>query len=147
MLKDVPLVLKHPVKQGISQTAQPQLFTITNLMVGFFFAIGVTLVNLILADKLIADKTALPGSGEVVTINVADMLLGFVTGNAPDISQAELQRRTRALNADLEAVVASLAEEYNFIVVNGGSVLAGARDITPMVLDRMRDTAAFGGQQ
>ena len=147
MPEDAPLMLRHPVKQGAPQLTQHSVFTITNLIIGFAFAISVTLVNLVLTDKLISDRAFLAGVGEVVTINVADMLLGFVTGNAPDISQVELQRRTRALNTDLEAVVASLAKEHGFIVVNAGSVLAGARDITPMVLDRMRNTAAFGGQR
>lgn len=96
---------------------------------------GVVLLACNLAVTLVVlDYAGLLERPEIVSVNAADMLTGFVVAQDPDISEEDLARRLREMNAGLEEAIDRVARDHNLIVVNSAAVLAGPRDITPQML-------------
>lgn len=74
------------------------------------------------------------GRPEVVSIDAADLIRGFVDAQRPDVSDEELQARIRVLNANLDPIVQAYAREHGLVIVNSAVVLAGIRDVTSELL-------------
>ena len=103
-------------------------------LIGACFA-GAALLVLNLAVTLsVLDLYGLLQNREIVSINAADMVMGFVAAQDATISEEELQLRVRALNQNLDQVIGAFAQERNVIVVNSAAVLGGTRDVTGDVL-------------
>lgn len=96
---------------------------------------GVALVVLNLAVTLaVLDYNGLLRTPEIVSLDAANMVLGFVSAQDPDVTEDVLQARIRSLNANLDGVIASYAQDRGVIVVNSAAVLGGTRDVTGDVL-------------
>ena len=96
-------------------------------------ATALAVVNVALTIWIL-DRNDLLHAPEIVSIDAADMVVGFVAAQDPDVSQEELQARIRNLNAGLDDAIADFAEERGVIVVNAAAVLGGTRDVTPEML-------------
>ncbi len=82
----------------------------------------------------ILERNDLLRAPEIVSIDAANMVMGFVAAQDPDVSQEALQARIRNLNAGLDGAIADFAQERGVIVVNSAAVLGGTRDVTPEML-------------
>ena len=67
--------------------------------------------------------------------------MGFVATKGEDVSEQEWQSRILSIRANLDEIMATLANERGVIVVNSAAVLGGTRDVTPDML------ASLGLQQ
>ena len=84
----------------------------------------------------VLDRTGNLGRPEIVSIDAADLIRGFVDAQGRDVSDEELQARVRALNANLDPIVQAYARERGLMIVNSAAVLGGVRDITPDLLQQ-----------
>ncbi|MEP2780814.1 MAG: hypothetical protein ABJO67_02490 [Pseudoruegeria sp.] len=111
-----------------------------SLFAGVFLVLTVG-INVLITTKLLKQHDAY--TPRIVTVNSADLLLGLVVQSDPSISQDALNAKARRMNASLEKIVLELAQDRNLIVVNSASVLAGAEDISGLVLSH----PAFAGEK
>jgi len=98
-----------------------------------FVAVALLVLNLAVTLSVL-DRYGLLQNREIVSINAANMVMGFVAAQDARISEEELQLRVRALNQSLDAVIGTFAQNRNLIVVNSAAVLGGTRDVTGDVL-------------
>ena len=96
-------------------------------------AVAFALVNVAITLMVLKHSGNL-GRPEVVSIDAADLIRGFVDAQGPDVSDEELQARVRVLNANLDPIVQAYAREHGLVIVNSAVVLAGIRDVTSEVL-------------
>ena len=57
--------------------------------------------------------------------------MGFVATKGEDVSEQEWQSRILSIRANLDEIMATLANERGVIVVNSAAVLGGTREVTP----------------
>lgn len=110
-------------------------FNITNLIGLLAGAACFALVNVAITLTVL-DRTGNLGRPEIVSIDAANLIRGFVDAQGRDVSDEELQARVRALNANLDPIVQAYASERGLMIVNSAAVLGGARDITPDLLQQ-----------
>lgn len=106
---------------------------ISKLIGGAALVVGVLAVNAVLTNFLMT-KSHAAQAPMVVTVNSADMLMGFVASRDPGISDADIKLQAAAFNRDLDGVLARFAQENNLLIVNSAAVVSGAQDVTPAVL-------------
>lgn len=98
-------------------------------------AFGLLLIVVNLAVTLwVLDRNGFLEKREIVSIDAANMVMGFVAAQDPNVSEAVLERRIRALNEGLDGAIRTFAADRNVIVVNSAAVLGGTRDVTPDML-------------
>ncbi|MEJ8563434.1 TrbI F-type domain-containing protein [Yoonia sp. GPGPB17] len=119
-------------KNKVSTT---DLFNITNLIGFLGGAACFALVNVAITLTVL-DRTGNLGRPEIVSIDAADLIRGFVDAQGRDVSDEELQARVRVLNANLDPIVQAYASERGLMIVNSAAVLGGVRDITPDLLQQ-----------
>jgi hypothetical protein len=98
-----------------------------------FGSIVLAIVN-VAVTLIVLDMSGNLGRQEIVSIDAADLIKGFVAAQGPDVSDDELQARIRALNANIDPLIRAYAAERNLLVVNAAAVLGGVRDVTPDLL-------------
>ena len=108
-------------------------FNIINL-IGFLAAAACFALVNVAITLTILERTGNLGRPEIVSIDAADLIRGFVDAQGRDVSDEELQARVRALNANLDPIVEAYARERGLMIVNAAAVLGGVRDITPDLL-------------
>lgn len=108
----------------------PTTYGVFNILFG---AIVLSIVN-VAVTLIVLDKTGNLGRQEIVSIDAADLIKGFVSAQSPDVTDDELQGLIRALNANIDPLIEAYAAERNLLVVNAAAILGGARDITPDLL-------------
>lgn len=118
-----------------NKVSKPDLFNITNLIGVLTVAACFALVNVAITLTVL-DSTGNLGRPEIVSIDAADLIRGFVDAQGRDVSDEELQARVRALNANLDPIVQAYASERGLMIVNSAAVLGGVRDITPDLLQQ-----------
>lgn len=109
------------------------LFNI-RFIIGLFCAACVFAILNLALTLLVLDRSGNLTSREIVSINAADMVMGFVASQDPSISEEELKAKVLQLNQSLDPIISAFAAENNLIVVNSAAVLGGTRDITPAML-------------
>lgn len=118
----------------------PSSFGIKSVLSLLAAAVALTVINVAITLTVL-DRYGFLKNQEVVSLDAATMIMGFVAAQGADVSEEELQSRIRALNANLDEIVATFANERGVIVVNSAAVLGGTRDVTPDML------ASLGLQQ
>ena len=118
-----------------NKVSSTDLFNITNLIGLLAGAACFDLVNVAITLTVL-DRTGNLGRPEIVSIDAADLIRGFVDAQGRDVSDEELQARVRALNANLDPIVQAYARERGLMIVNSAAVLGGVRDITPDLLQQ-----------
>ncbi|WP_342075153.1 TrbI F-type domain-containing protein [Yoonia sp. SS1-5] len=114
----------------MSEPSKPFFGTLIGITVS---AVVLTAINVAIT-LTIMDRYGLLHAPEIVSIDAANMVMGFVAAQDPGISEEDLQQRIRSLNANLDGVIATFARERGVIVVNSAAVLGGTRDVTPEML-------------
>ncbi len=118
-----------------NKVSTTDLFNITNLISLLAGAACFALVNVAITLTVL-DRTGNLGRPEIVSIDAADLIRGFVDAQGRDVSDEELQARVRVLNANLDPIVRAYASERGLMIVNSAAVLGGVRDITPDLLQQ-----------
>lgn len=118
----------------------PSSFGIRSVLGLLAAAIALTVINVAITLTVL-DRYGFLNSQEVVSLDAATMIMGFVAAQGEDVSEQELQSRILSLNANLDEIIATFANERGVIVVNSAAVLGGTRDVTPDML------ASLGLQQ
>jgi len=95
--------------------------------------VGTLAVNALVTNHLMQKRQSTQAP-LLVTVNSADMLMGFVASRDPDISDVEIKAQAAEFSRDLDGVLARFAQENNLLIVNSAAVVTGARDVTPAVL-------------
>ena len=108
-------------------------FNINFIISAFLAATALAAINVALT-LWILDRNDLLRVPEIVSIDAADMVMGFVAAQDPEVSQDALHARILNLNAGLDGAIADFAKERGVIVVNSAAVLGGTRDVTPEML-------------
>lgn len=106
---------------------------ITTIMRLGFSALVLVVINLAVTLGIL-DHYGLLQKQEIVSLDAADMVLGFVASQGPDASEEELAAGIQNLNANLDQAVQQFAQSRGVIVVNSAAVLGGTRDVTPDML-------------
>ena len=118
----------------------PSSFGIRSVLGLLAAAIALTVINVAITLTVL-DRYGFLNSQEVVSLDAATMIMGFVAAQGEDVSEQELQSRILSLYANLDEIIATFANERGVIVVNSAAVLGGTRDVTPDML------ASLGLQQ
>jgi len=108
-------------------------FNITTLISLFAVAAVLAIVNVAITLTVL-DRTGNLARPEVVSVDAAELIKGFVEAQGRGVSDEELQARVRALNANVDQLIQAYATERQLLVVNSAAVLGGVRDITPEFL-------------
>lgn len=103
-------------------------------IVGLLFGAAALVVVNVAVTLAVLDRNGLLGAPEIVSLNAADMVVGFIAAQGADVSEDDLEARIRTLNANLDGAIATFAEERGIVVVNSAAVLGGTRDVTPELL-------------
>jgi|LLEQ01.1.fsa_nt_gi hypothetical protein len=90
-------------------------------------------ISVTLAIVLVTTPSGLPTG--IVTIDATEAVLSFINdGDRRNLEDADYEVQARAFQGRLDAAIEKVSEEYNVIVVNSAAVLAGAQDITGIVV-------------
>lgn len=108
-------------------------FNISSIIGSAALIVGTLAVNAFLTDHLMKQRLA-TDTPMVVTVNAADMLMGFVASRDPNISPAEIEAQAKAFNANLDGYLSDFAEQNNLLIVNSAAIVSGAPDVTAAVL-------------
>ena len=84
----------------------------------------------------VLDRTGNLGRPEIVSIDAADLIRGFVDAQGRDVSDEELQARVRVLNANFVPIVQAYPRDHGLIIVNSAAARGGVRDITAVLLQQ-----------
>lgn len=106
-------------------------------LIGLLAAAGVLAILNLALTLYILDRNNLLTPREIVSINAADMLMGFVAAQDPSISEDELKARIVRLNGALDSLILDFAARNDLVVVNSAAVLGGTRDVTPLLLSQL----------
>ncbi|TKA98395.1 conjugal transfer protein [Cereibacter changlensis] len=101
----------------------------TELVLTALVSIAVTL-TIVLATQPVGLPTG------IVTIDASQAVLAFIKdGDRRHMEDAEYEVEARAFQAKLDAAIERVAAANNVLVVNSAAVLAGAEDITALVVE------------
>lgn len=116
-----------------NKISKPDLFNITVLIGLTATAACFAIVNVAITLTVL-DRTGNLSRPEIVSVDAADLIKGFVEAQGRGVSDEELQARVRLLNANVDQLIQAYAAERQLLVVNSAAVLGGVRDITPEFL-------------
>ena len=108
-------------------------FNITTLISLFAVAAVLAIVNVAITLTVL-DRTGNLARPEIVSVDAAELIKGFVAAQGRGVSDEELAARVRVLNANVDQLIQAYATERQLLVVNSAAVLGGVRDITPEFL-------------
>ena len=117
----------------VNKVSKPDLFNITTLISLMAVAVVLALVNVAITLTVL-DRTGNLARPEIVSVDAAELIKGFVAAQGRGVSDEELQARVRVLNANVDQLIQAYATERQLLVVNSAAVLGGVRDITPEFL-------------
>ena len=117
----------------VNKVSKPDLFNITTLISLLAVAAVLAIVNVAITLTVL-DRTGNLARPEIVSVDAAELIKGFVAAQGRGVSDEELAARVRVLNANVDQLIQAYATERQLLVVNSAAVLGGARDITPEFL-------------
>lgn len=111
-----------------SGKSRSSLMRVTELVMTALVSIAVTLTIVLMTQPV-----GLPQG--IVTIDASQAVLAFIQdGDRRDMEDADYEVEAMAFQERLNAAIERVAAENAVIVVNSASVLAGAQDITELVV-------------
>ena len=117
----------------VNKVSKPDLFNITTLISLLAVAAVLAIVNVAITLTVL-DRTGNLARPEIVSVDAAELIKGFVAAQGRGVSDEELAARVRVLNANVDQLIQAYATERQLLVVHSAAVLGGARDITPEFL-------------
>ena len=117
----------------VNKVSKPDLFNITTLISLLAVAAVLAIVNVAITLTVL-DRTGNLARPEIVSVDAAELIKGFVEAQGRGVSDEELQARVHVLNANVDQLIQAYAIERQLLVVNSAAVLGGVRDITPEFL-------------